>query len=128
MKLSIRLVRLLTLISMLCFYTANGWQSFAQDTSKKKNDQVKLESKQVELIEVSEAVKDCPNQKGTLLRIKVTSETAVDVRIHAQNLRTHWYANDFKGKTRNQEISIFTCLVNGKFKVQTRAASDKPWF
>lgn len=127
MKPATGLVRLSIFVCLLGVCTANGCQSFAQET-KKKDDQVKLESKQVELIEVLEAVSDCPNQKGTKLRIKVVSESAIDVRIHAQNLRGRWYTNDFKGKTRGQEISLFTCLVKGKFKVQTRAASDKPWF
>lgn len=128
MKLSQGFVCLLTFVCLFGLTTANGGLSFAQDANKKKNDQVKLESNQVELIEVSEAVKDCPNQKGTLLRLKVTSETAIDVRIHSQKLNGRWTVSVINGKTHGQEVSSSTCLVNGKFKVQTRAASDKPWF
>ena len=127
MKPSFGFVRLVTFTCLLSLYTLNPWQSLAQDAGKKKNDQVKLESNQVELIEVSETASQCPNQKGTTLRIKVIASSTVDVRVYAQNMRGRWYAADYKAKKQGDEVTMYTCLLKGKFKVQTRAASDTPW-
>jgi predicted acyl esterase len=127
MKLFMTLARFLTFVCVLVFWIANGWQSFAQDTNKKQNDQVKLESNQVELIEVSEVAGQCPNQTGTTLRLKVTSSNAIDVRVYSQTLRARQVFADYKNKKQGDEVTSYTCLEKGKFKVQTRAASDSPW-
>ncbi|MBS1806617.1 MAG: hypothetical protein JST84_00325 [Acidobacteria bacterium] len=124
MKLSMTFMRLLSFACVLGFCPANGWQSFAQDTNKKQNDQVKMESNQVELIEVSAVAGQCTNQKGTTLRLKVTGSNAVDVRVYSQTLRARWVFADYKNKKQGDEVTSFTCLEKGKFKVQTRAASD----
>ena len=76
----------------------------ADDASKR----VKIISGGVELIEVTPTAPKCGKQKGETIRLRVTSETAIDVRIYVitvcdnadQNcpilraIRNHWSVDD----------------------------------
>jgi hypothetical protein len=117
-------------IAVLVVLCLGADPSFAQKDGEKPksgSDKVKLETNQVEVVELSQTAEKCANQKGASLRLKVLSESPIDVRILYQNNRGRWNASNISGKKRGDEIAEFTCFQDSRFRVQARTASDKPW-
>jgi len=105
--------------------------SYAQkqgEKSKGGNDQVKLYSDAVEVVEVSDKAEKCSSSGGaTSLRLRVKSESPVDVRLYSTTQRGSWAFSDFLNKKSGDEITSFECFPKARFKVQTRPAGSNKW-
>ncbi|HEU0178568.1 MAG TPA: hypothetical protein VFV58_30260 [Blastocatellia bacterium] len=110
-------------------FTASA--SYAQkegEKSKSGNDQVKLYSDAVEVVEVSDKAEKCSSSGGaTFLRLRVKSESPVDVRLHSSTRKGSWAFSDFLNKKSGDEITSFECFPKARFKVQTRPAGSDKW-
>lgn len=99
--------------------------SFAQ---KGGNDQVKLYSQDVEVVEVSDKAEKCTEQSGaTAVRLRVKSEKPIDVRLHYTTKNGGWASSDYLNKKNGDEISSYDCHPKVKYKVQTRPAGSDKW-
>lgn len=112
-----------TVLLVVCALTTGT--SFAQ---KGGNDQVKLYSQDVEVVEVSDKAEKCTEQSGaTSIRLRVKSEKPVDVRLHYTTKKGGWASSDYLNKKSGDEISSYDCHPKVKYKVQTRPAGSDKW-
>ena len=82
----------------------------------------------VELIEISQVAPKCGKQKGATLRLKVTSENPVDVRLYVQTGWKQWLPKDFPNQKRGDEITDYRCGPATNYKVNAHAAgSSEGW-
>ena len=97
----------------------------ADDASKR----VKIVGGGIELIEINPTAPKCPTkQKGETIRLKVTSETAIDARMYIQTGWKQWMDKDFPNQKRGDEISSFRCDQKPNYKIYTHAAgSSEAW-
>lgn len=117
-----RLLLLFILTACLAVFTAIN----AQDNSD-KNKQVKVLPKTLEIIEVSQTAEQCPNKKGTTVRLRVISESPIDVVRYA-NLGSLWSPAEFMNQKKGDEITTFMCSSVAKFKFYSRAAGSSEKF
>lgn len=95
---------------------------------KNGNDQVKLYSDAVEVVELSDKAEKCSSSGGaTFLRLRVKSGAPVDVRLHSSTRKGGWAFSDFLNKKSGDEITSFECFPKARFKVQTRPVGDAKW-
>jgi hypothetical protein len=95
---------------------------------KSGTDQVKLYSDAVGVIEVSDKAEKCSSSSGaTFLRLRVKSESPVEVRLHSSTRKGGWAFSDFLNKKSGDEITSFECFPKAHFKAQTRPAGDAKW-
>jgi hypothetical protein len=120
---------LAALLLMAHVFTASA--SYAQKEGKKSNDgnnQVKLYSDAVEVVEVSDKTEKCPSSGGaTFLRLRVKSESPVDVRLHSSTRKGGWAFSDFLNKKSGDEITSVECFPKAHYKVQARPAGSGKW-
>src|ERR1051326_8327197 len=89
------------------------------EKSKGGNDQVKLYSDAVEVVEVSNKAEKCPTPgEGTSLKLRVKSEKPVDVRIHYTTRKGSWASSDYMNKKSGDEVSTYDCHPKTRYKVQ----------
>ena len=89
---------------------------------------ITIVSQGVELIEVLPNAEKCTNQKGQTVRLKVTSETPVDVRLYAKVRRGEWFPKDFLNQKKGDEILDYRCDGNRDYKVYVHATgSSEAW-
>lgn len=82
----------------------------------------------LELIEVIPTAEKCRNKKGQTVRLTVTSERAVDVRLYAKVAGGHWFPKDFLNQKKGDEILDYRCDGNRDYKVYAHAAgSSEAW-
>ena len=116
---------------LLTAYFSTAGASYAQkgdEKSKGGNDQVKLYSDAVEVVEVSDKDEKCPSSGGaTSLRLRVKSASPVDVRLHSSTRKGGWSFSDFLNKKSGDEITSFECFSKARYKVQTRPAGSGKW-
>jgi hypothetical protein len=116
---------------LLTAHFSTAGVSYAQkgdEKSKGGNDQVKLYSDAVEVVEVSDKAEKCPSSGGaTFLRLRVKSSSSVDVRLHSSTRRGGWSFSDFLNKKSGDEITSFECFPKARYKVQTRPAGSDKW-
>ena len=117
---------ILSAVGALVFLSAVAQSTFAQE---KGNGQVKLLSKGVEIFELKSSAEQCTNSKGgTTVRLKVTSETPVDVGLYYKTLQKKWSLKVFADKKTGEEVTHFTCFAGAPFKVYSRASgSSEAW-
>ncbi len=98
----------------------------AQDQGGKKQAvNVKVLSKGVEVVEVTPSAEKCPKPNdATTVRLKVTSETPVDVRLYVGMSFGKWLPKDFLNKGSGAEISDYRCAPKAQYRVYTRAAGS----
>lgn len=95
------------------------------EKSKGGNDQVKLYSDAVEVVEISDKVERCSTSSGaTLMRLRVKSTAPIDVRIHTRTQQGRWTYSDYMNKKSDDEISSSECYTKARYKVQTRPAGN----
>ncbi|HEY7181639.1 MAG TPA: hypothetical protein VIC84_09485 [Blastocatellia bacterium] len=110
------------------FTTSASYAQKSGETSKAGNDQVKLYSDAVEVVEISNKTEKCPSSGGaTFLRLRVKSEAPVDVRLHSSTRRGGWAFSDFLNKKSGDEITSVDCFPKAHYKVQTRPAGSGKW-
>ena len=115
---------------MVCLFgiTPNRQSTFAQATTKAGNNQVRLLTNSVEVVEVIPSAEKCATQKGTSVRLRVTSETPVDVRLYVQVGYKKWLNRDFTNQKRGDEITDYMCDRKPNYKVYAHAAgSSEEW-
>lgn len=111
----------------VCFIDASSSVANAQDNSGKKNKQVKLLTNAVEPIDVSHTAEECPEQKGTTVRVRVVSNSPVDIRRYA-NRGNNWMSQDFTNQKQGDEISTYFCADKATFKFLSRPAGSSEAF
>lgn len=113
------------LVIVFCLMGFSSISIKAQNNSD-KNKQVKLLPNTLEIIEVTKTADKCPDQKGITVRLRVISESPVDIRRWA-NLGNNWLPADFLNQKKGNEISTYMCNPVANFKFYSRAAgsSDK---
>jgi len=113
-------------VGALVFLSGVAQSTFAQE---KGNGQVKLLSKGVEIVELKPSAEQCISSKGgTTVRLKVISETPVDVGLYYKTLQKKWSLKVFADKKTGEEVTHFTCFTNAPFKVYSRASgSGEAW-
>ena len=101
----------------------------AQDAKAKSQERVQIHGNEVELVEVKAGAEKCPNQKdSTTVRLKVNSESAVDVRLYVKKPGGKWSDRDFPNRKRGDEITDYICLPNAQYHVYTRpAGGNSSW-
>jgi len=101
--------------------------ALADDNSKKGGNQVKINTPAVELVDVSTSAETCRNNQGTTIKLRVTSDTPVDIRRYAYSNHT-WISRDFPSKSRGEEIADFMCIPGATFRVYAHpAGSAEAW-
>jgi hypothetical protein len=103
--------------------------SFAQkgnEKSKGGNNQVKLYSNAVEIVDVKPEGEKC-GKEATTLRLRVVSESPVDVRVHFRTRRGGWAFSDYLNKKKGEEMVSIECQTNAKYKVQARPVGSSKW-
>ena len=96
----------------------------ANDASKR----VKIIGGGVELIEVTPTAPSCGKQKGETIRLRVTSESPIDVRMYMQVSYHQWINKDFANQKKGDEISSFRCDQKPDYKIYSHAAgSTEAW-
>jgi hypothetical protein len=121
-----------TLTALLLIAHSNTDNDFYSQKGNGKsnggNDQVKLYSDSVEVVEVSDNAEKCQGSNGaTFIRLRVKSASPVDVRVHASLRKGGWSYSDFLNKKSGDEITSFECFPKARFKVQTRPAGSDKW-
>jgi hypothetical protein len=113
------------LILILSAIVVNTSAAPATDDASKR---VKIVGGGVELIELTPSAPQCGKQKGETIRLKVTSETPVDVRLYIQTGYKQWMDKDFPNQKRGDEITSFRCDPKPNYKIYTHAAgSSEAW-
>jgi hypothetical protein len=86
---------------------------------------VKIVGGGVELVEISPTAPKCsPKQKGETIRLKVISETSIDVRLYIQTGYHQWNSQDFANQKKGDEISTFRCNQKPNYKIYSHAAGS----
>lgn len=99
----------------------------AQNKSGTESKQVKLLPDTVELVEVATKAEKCPNQKGTFVRLRVISDSPVDIRRFA-GISRGWAFMDFPNRKKGDEITDYFCTVGAPFKFYSHpAGSSDAW-
>lgn len=112
---------LLILIAKVVSSAAAG---AADDPSKR----VKIVGGGVELVEITPSAPKCGKQKGEAIRLKVTSETPIDVRLYTQTGWRQWISADLPNQKRGAEISSFRCNEKPNYKIYSHApGSTEAW-
>lgn len=99
----------------------------AQSSSGKESNQIKLLPNTVEIIAVTTGAEKCARQKGTTVRLRVTSETPVDVRRFA-SMGKQWVSADFPNQKKGDVITDYFCTTQAEFKFYSRpVGSTTAW-
>lgn len=108
-------------LSMAVLIVLSGTAS-ADDTGKKSN--VKLYTNAVEVVDVQPTAEKCANSKGTTIRLRVTSETPVDVKLWSPGASgKNWIDKDFANRKKGDVITDYMCnSSNALYKVYAHAA------
>ena len=125
-RLCLGLVATLICVAGINALTSN---TLAQKTPTNENKQVKILSPGVELIELIPSAPKCPSkQKGETVRLKVTSESPIDVRLYVQTGHNQWLDKNFANQKRGDEITDYRCDPKPNFKVYAHTAgSNEAW-
>ena len=89
---------------------------------------MKILASGVELVELTPSAQKCGNQKGETIRLRVTSENPVDVRLYVHTGWKQWLPKDFQNQKRGDDITDYRCGPPRDYKVYAHAAgSSEPW-
>src|SRR6266851_4052746 len=125
-----RLVRLCLMLTGLIWMSNSSSSTvtrFAQPKEASENKQVKILANGVELVELTSSAPKCGNQKGETIRLKVTNENPVDVRLYVHTGWKQWLPKDFPNQKRGDEITDYRCGPRTDYKVYAHApGSSEP--
>ena len=117
----------LFLLVAVCFIGLFSLSDKAQNNSDKSDKQVKISTNALELIEVTHSASECGKQKSTVVRLRVVSDSPVDVRAFvplARVMTTRTFLNQKQG----DEISAYVCNGESTFKFVSRPAGSSDEF
>ena len=100
----------------------------AAGQNNQTNDKVKILSPGIEVAEVQPTAEQCASKKGQTIRLKVTSASALDVRLYVKTGYKQWMPKDFPNQQAGSEITDYRCDQNPNYKVYAHAAgSSDAW-
>ena len=105
---------------MIAITVGSAFARMADDQSKR----VKIVGGGVELVEITPLAPQCGKQKGETIHLKVTSETAIDVRLYIQTGSREWINKDFTNQKKGDEISNVRCNQKPNYKIYSHAAGS----
>ena len=100
------------------------------DTTSKKSNNVKLYTNAVEVVDVQPTAEKCPKSKGTTIRLRVISESPMDIKLYsAGTFGKNWIDKDFANQKKGDDITDYMCgNSNAAYKVYARVAgSSEAW-
>jgi hypothetical protein len=116
-----RFASVAALLILIATVVSSAIASGSDDASKR----VKIIGGGVELIEITPSAPKCPSkQKGETIRLKVTSETPIDVRLYIQTGFHQWIDKDFPNQKRGDEITSYRCDQKPNYKIYSHAAGS----
>ena len=123
---SIRLVGLAIAVALLSIASFNLAATSAADDPAKR---VKIIGNGVEFVGVGPADAKCgKQQQGETIRLRVTSESSIDVRMYMKIAGGHWINKDFANQKKSDEISSYRCDTKPDYKIYSHAAgSTEAW-
>jgi predicted ATP-grasp superfamily ATP-dependent carboligase len=114
----------LLIIACLAMAAEAGLVIAANDQSNK----VKIVSAGVELVGISPSAEQCASKKGQTVRLKIVSQSSVDVRLYIKTGYKQWVPKDFPNQQSGSEIVDYRCEQKPDYKVYAHAAgSSDAW-
>lgn len=108
------------LVALVCAVSFVGVR--AQD-----NKRIKELPKSVEIIEVLNSAEKCKDKKGATVRLRVISDSPVDIMRYA-SLGKVWMPVLFSNQKKGDEITDFSCNPQSAFKFFSRPAGSSEAF
>ena len=100
----------------------------AAGQNNQTSDKVKVLSPGIEVAEVLTTADQCDSKKGQTVRLKVTSTSALDVRLYVKTRYKRWMPKDFPNQQAGSEITDYRCDQRPDYKVYAHAAgSSDAW-
>jgi hypothetical protein len=100
----------------------------AAGQNNQTNDKVKVLSPGIEVAEVLPTADQCASKNGQTIRLKVTSTSALDVRLYVKTGYKRWVWKDFPNQQAGSEITDYRCDQQPDYKVYAHAAgSSDAW-
>jgi hypothetical protein len=96
----------------------------AAGQNNQTNDKVKVLSPGIEVAEVLPTADQCASKKGQTIRLKVTSTSALDVRLYIKTGYKRWMPKDFPNQQPGNEITDYRCDQTPDYKVYAHAAGS----
>lgn len=115
-------------VGLLLILSAVGIDTRATGASDDASKRVKIVGGGVELIEITPTAEKCGKQKGETIRLRITSDSPVDVRLYIQIGYKQWASKDFSSQKRGDEITSYRCDQKPNYKIYSHAAgSSEVW-
>jgi hypothetical protein len=92
-----------------------------------ENKNITLSTKAVEIISVTKTADKCRDKKGITLRLRVVSDSPVDVLSYKKSGQL-WGASQFNNQKKGDEIVDFACYEKAAFKVYSRPTGSSEDF
>ena len=123
---SIRLLGLAIAVALLSIASFSLAATSAADDPAKR---VKIVGNGVEFVGVGPTDAKCgKQQQGETIRLRVTSESPIDVRMYMKVVGGRWINNDFANQKKGDEITSFRCDTKPDYKLYSHAAgSTEAW-
>jgi hypothetical protein len=100
----------------------------AASQNNQTNNKVKVLSPGIEVAEVLTTADQCGSKKGQTIRLKVTSPSALGVRLYVKTGHKRWMPKDFPNQQAGSEITDYRCDQKPDYKVYAHAAgSSDAW-
>ena len=96
----------------------------AAGQNNQTNNKVKVLSPGIEVAEVLPTADQCASKKGQTIRLKVTSTSALDVRLYIKTGYKRWMPKDFPNQQPGNEITDYRCDQTPDYKVYAHAAGS----
>jgi hypothetical protein len=119
---SIRWMPVAIAVALLSIVSLNFATTRAADDPSKR---VKIVGGGVEFVEVTPSAEKCGKQKdGEAIRLRVTSEAPIDVRMYMLVVGHRWVSSDFTNQKKGDEINSFRCDTKPNYKIYSHAAGS----
>ena len=109
------------IVALLTAAVANFAPTRAADNPAKR---VKIIGGGVELIDVKPTSDQCGKQTGEAIRLRVTSESPIDVRMYMKVVGGRWMNKDFANQKKGDEISSYRCDTKPDYKIYSHAVGS----
>jgi hypothetical protein len=105
--------------------TSLAFASTSDDPSKR----VKIVGGGLEFVDVKPTTEKCGKQKdGEAIRLRVTSDSPIDVRMYMRIAGGGWVSQDFPNQKKGDEINSFRCDTKPNYKIYSHAeGSTDAW-
>ncbi|MFM9903510.1 MAG: hypothetical protein ACKVQJ_02935 [Pyrinomonadaceae bacterium] len=106
----------------LTFIVANG-----QPGKPAGDKRVKIFTDALELVSVTASADQCKDSKGISVRLRVLSDSAVDIRRYL-GISNTWQPKDWLNQTKGAEIVDYVCKSGPTFKFYSRPGGSSQKF